>query len=369
MDDVRTALQRIERLTPLADVLAVIDAQATPVAPQDIDLAPAMGRVLANDIYAERRPQVALALRDGYALRSEETTDAGSYAPAPLSLALRIDVGEPLPPGTDAVAPPDAVTEDGPTSQALAPIGPGDGVLMPGQDCESSEPVLRAGRALRSFDVAVLAALGVTRVTVRAPTVCIVQARPNDAVAHAITSMLADLIACHWAAKISPDGAEAAFLSPPQADAIVVVGGSGRGRHDSNVRALARAGRVVAHGIGLNPGESSAFGFIGSTPVLIVPGRLDAALAVWHVIGAPLMARQSGRTDAPPVHHAKLGRKITSTIGLVEFVPVAAQGDLATPLASGYLPWRALAQATGYVLVPAQLEGFAPGTLVPVNPL
>jgi molybdopterin biosynthesis enzyme len=81
------------------------------------------------------------------------------------------------------------------------------------------------------------------------------------------------------------------------------------------------------------------------------------------------MARLSGCTDEPAFRHAKLARKITSNIGIVEFVPVAAAGDTVTPLASGYLPWRVLAQATGYVLVPAQHEGFAAGTFVPLNPL
>ena len=65
-------------------------------------------------------------------------------------------------------------------------------------------------------------------------------------------------------------------------------------RHDNSVHALARVGRVVAHGIGLSPGETSAFGFIGSTPVLIIPGRLDAAFAVWHVLGARIMAAAGG---------------------------------------------------------------------------
>ena len=121
-----------------------------------------------------------MALRDGYALRSDETTDAGSYAPAPLSLAVRVEVGEPVPPGTDSVAPPDAVADDGAAPQAVAPIAPGEGVLMPGQDCDGAQPVLRAGRALRSVDVAVLLALGVTRVSVRPPTVHIVRARAEN---------------------------------------------------------------------------------------------------------------------------------------------------------------------------------------------
>jgi molybdopterin biosynthesis enzyme len=282
---------------------------------------------------------------------------------------MRVAVGEPVPPGADAIAPPDAVAEDGATPQAVAPIAPGEGVLAPGQDYDGAEPVLRAGRALRSLDIAVLSALGVTQVSVRAPKVRIVRARADDAIADAINTMLADLIGSHGAAKLSPDGAEAAFQDQQERDAIIVVGGSGVGTHDSSVRALARAGRVVAHGIGLSPGETTAFGFIGSTPVLIIQGRLDAALAVWHVLGARIVSRLSGCTDTLVVRHAKLARKIASTIGLVEFVPVATQADMVTPLASGYLPWRVLAQATGYVLVPAQQEGFAPGTLVPVNPL
>ncbi len=88
-------------------------------------------------------------------------------------------------------------------------------------------------------------------------------------------------------------------MNPGDADAMIVVGGSGSGERDESVRALARAGRVEAHGIGLCPGETTAFGFVGTAPVLIVPGRLDAALAVWHVIGARLLARLAGRSDAP----------------------------------------------------------------------
>src|SRR5262249_13326834 len=97
-----------------------------------------------------------------------------------------------------------------------------------------------------------------------------------------------------------------------------------------------------------------------------VPGRLDAALAVWHVIGARLLARCAGRSDAPAAHGARLARKVSSAVGLVEFVPVRADGDAVIPLASGYLPWQVFAQATGYIWVPAQSEGFAAGALVQV---
>ncbi len=52
----------------------------------------------------------------------------------PLSAAVRIDVGQPLPADTDAVAPLDAVTIRDGVAQALAPVGPGEGVLPAGGD-------------------------------------------------------------------------------------------------------------------------------------------------------------------------------------------------------------------------------------------
>ena len=82
--------QRIDRLTPLADVLARLDALLAPVAPRSAELSAARGRILAEDvIVASPIPPAARALRDGWAVPSDLTTDAGGYAPAPLPLALR----------------------------------------------------------------------------------------------------------------------------------------------------------------------------------------------------------------------------------------------------------------------------------------
>jgi molybdopterin molybdotransferase len=367
MDDVGPIIQRIERLTPLADVLARIDALVAPVAPSERPIEQALGLVLAADIRVDRHPAVPLALRDGYAVRSEETGDAGSYAPAPLSLASRLDVGDPLPPTADAVAPIDAVDDRARPPQALAPVAPGEGVLAAGQDTDPATPVLSSGRRLHSVDLAVLAAVGITRVAVRVPAVRVATVRQNP-VAHAIASLLAGLIAPAATVESSRD-VDAVLLDAGDADAIIIIGGSGSGTRDDSVRLLARAGCVEAHGIGLSPGETAAFGRIDSTPVLIVPGRLDAALAVWHVIGARMLARLAGAESISLGRDVVLRRKIASAVGLVEFVPVRPDGDAIVPLASGYLPWRALAEATGYVLVPASSEGFAAGTIVRVLPL
>src|SRR5207302_6449047 len=86
-------IQRIARLTPLADVLASFDLAIRPVAPREEALAKATGLALAADVIATSgHPRSALALRDGFALRSEQTLDASSYAPATLAdMPVRVD--------------------------------------------------------------------------------------------------------------------------------------------------------------------------------------------------------------------------------------------------------------------------------------
>src|SRR5262249_62008049 len=71
--------QRIARLTPLADVLAHLDALVKPVTPRTADLAAALGRTLAEDVVIHAPvPTTARALRDGWAVSSDLTTDAGA---------------------------------------------------------------------------------------------------------------------------------------------------------------------------------------------------------------------------------------------------------------------------------------------------
>src|SRR5262245_56699466 len=98
-------LQRIARLTPLADVLASFDIGVGAVAPREETVANALVRTLAADVATpSARPARATALRDGYALRAELTTDASTYAPAPISPAPPlVEVGEALPEDADAV--------------------------------------------------------------------------------------------------------------------------------------------------------------------------------------------------------------------------------------------------------------------------
>jgi molybdopterin molybdotransferase len=135
------------------------------------------------------------------------------------------------------------------------------------------------------------------------------------------------------------------------------------------VRTLAQAGRVEIHGIALAPGETAAFGAVGARPVLLLPGRVDAALAAWLVIGRRLLARLAGDTQPDVTVMTELARKISSTVGMTEVVAVRRRGDGVEPLASGYFPLHTLAKADGWILVPAESEGFPAGAKVLLRPL
>ena len=90
--------QRIARLTPVADVLARIDARVAPVRPRSV-LADA-GMTAAADLGAAKLPAQAIALRDGWAVSADMVGDAGPYAPVPLTRPEWVDQGTPLPHGT-----------------------------------------------------------------------------------------------------------------------------------------------------------------------------------------------------------------------------------------------------------------------------
>ena len=149
---------------------------------------------------------------------------------------------------------------------------------------------------------------------------------------------------------------------------MVAIGGTGSGRNDSSVRALARLGEVAFHGIAIAPGETTALGYVGTRPVLLLPGRLDAALACWLTVGRRMLARLAFRLIEEQPFAAELARKIASPLGLAEVIPVRRRLGRVEPVATGYLSLQALARAEGFILVPADSEGHAEGSRVVVRP-
>jgi molybdopterin biosynthesis enzyme len=144
---------------------------------------------------------------------------------------------------------------------------------------------------------------------------------------------------------------------------LFAIGGSGVGRTDATVLALAERGEVIAHGLALQPGRTAAIGRIGSTPVVVLPGAPDQALAVWWTLVLPALDRWGAgqRKTASRL----LAQKIASSVGIAELVLLGEEEGAWMPLAVGDLPLAAIARATAWLVVPGDSEGYAAGT--PVN--
>jgi molybdopterin molybdotransferase len=169
---VDSSIQRITRLTPLSAILALIESRVVRVTSRKSAVAVALGRTLAEDVVAAQLPTLTIALRDGFAVEAGAIADAGPYSPLPFAAKpQRVDVGEPLPNGTDAVVPFDAVKARGDRTEAIAAVTPGEGVLPVGGDCTPRTPLRRAGESMRAIDIAVIAAAGIAEVTVRSPRI------------------------------------------------------------------------------------------------------------------------------------------------------------------------------------------------------
>jgi molybdopterin biosynthesis enzyme len=149
-------------------------------------------------------------------------------------------------------------------------------------------------------------------------------------------------------------------LDGSDCDLLIIVGGSGVGRTDATVLALAERGEVIAHGLALQPGRTAAIGKIGRTPVIVIPGAPDQALAVWWTLALPALDRLAGRQRRTMT--LPLARKIASSVGIAEVVLLERRDGAWMPLAVGDLPFETVARADAWLLVPGDSEGYAAGT-------
>ena len=265
-------------LTGLTDALERLGALVEgPVAPVYLPPAASVGRVLATDLTAGTDlPPVAVAARDGVAVRAAGLDGAGPYAPVMLARPARLAQGAPLPPGTDAVVAARDLFWCGELAALSAPVAPGEGVRAAGRDIAAGTCWRRHGARLSAWDLPLLA---VREVSVRVPRVAVV---PTGVVPglDTLSPCLAALLAADGAAvqvfsAVAGRGRIAAALAgaAAQADLVIATGGTGDGTDDHTAAALGDAGLLAVHGIGLRPGTTAGFGAVAGVPVILLPGR------------------------------------------------------------------------------------------------
>jgi molybdopterin molybdotransferase len=405
------------RLQTREEVLALYPRFA-PVGVEEVDLAGALGRVLAAPLPApEDVPPFPRASMDGYGVRAQDTFGASVGAPqyleikgdVPMGLAptrpvgpgetLRVPTGAMLPLGADAVVMLEYTGEhpDG-TLEVRRPVAPGENVLQPGEDVALGEMLFPPGHPLRPQDLGLLAALGVSRIPVfRRPRVAVLSSgdeivpitenpapgQVRDSNAYLTVAQVAAWGGVPALQGIIPDDfaalqtALAAALK--EADLILISGGSSVGARDLTLEAIQAlpAAEVLVHGVALRPGKPTILAAIGQNsplPLLGLPGHPASAAVVMEVLGKPLLARLAGLAEASAWGRevaARLSRNLAGASGREDYVRVRLRLEGETLWAdpvlgpSGLL--SPLVKSDGLVMIPLGVEGLVRGETVLVR--
>jgi molybdopterin biosynthesis enzyme len=348
ISDVMIRTQRLPAsLTPLDMAVAALLRDVKPVAAR----APAEGSDVAVVEISELKawPPHDIAAGDGWAQRASDLVGASSYTPLPLAKSqIWVEAGDKIPDGCDCVLDEDSVDLTGPFAQALSEAIPGQGVRRKGG---AIADVSRIVDAWRPGDF-----------IAHRPRVRVVNVPGGSITAKLMANGLrkagVDTVGVEAAAR---DAASiGAQLDGSDCDLLIVIGGSGVGRSDASAIALAARGELIAHGLALQPGRTAAVGKINHTPVIVVPGAPDQALAVWWTIVLPVLDRLAARQRGTPA--LPLARKIASGVGIAEVALLMREGDAWMPLAVGDLPFETVARADAWLLVSGDSEGYAAGT-------
>jgi molybdopterin biosynthesis enzyme len=356
-------------LSSLDAALAALLEGIAPVAPVALPLAEAPGCIAAELPPLKALPASDVAAVDGWAFRSRDLVGASSYSPSPLTGSpVWVEAGEYMPEGCDCVIDPDLVEQAGGLFQVSAEAIPGQGVRRAGGDIAEGSSFILAGRRIRTLDLLTARAAGLDTVAVRRPRLRLINI-PATA-GNAVTAQLiaesaraagAEIIRVEAGGRDARSIA-AAFDAEP-CDLLVTVGGTGVGRTDATVKALASRGELRAHGIALRPGRTAAIGRIAARPVIALPGAPDQALAVWWTLALPVLDRLSDR-EKRKTQSLPLARKIASSGGIAEIVLLKEADDVWMPLATGELSLETIARADAWLAVPGASEGYAAGTPV-----
>jgi molybdopterin molybdotransferase len=339
-------------LTPLDVALAALLRDLKPVATREDAGSDAPPWVFDAMPEPKAWPPHDVASADGWALRASDLVGASSFTPVPLvRQPAWVEAGDSIPDGCDCVVDEDSIDLTGPIAQALSEAIPGQGVRRKGGE------IADAGRIVGAWRPSGLRHAGLQVRVVNIPGGTITA----KLIARGLREAGIEITFAEAAAR---DAASVAgLLDGGGCDLLITIGGSGVGRTDAAVIALAGRGEVIAHGLALQPGRTAAVGRIGRTPVIALPGAPDQALAVWWALVLPVLDRLSGRQTRPNVT-LRLARKIASSVGIAEIVLLERQADSWMPLATGDLPLAAIARADSWLLVPGGSEGYAAGTQV-----
>ena len=379
--------------------------ELAPLGREVVPLQAALDRVLAEDVIAGVDvPGFDRSNVDGYAMQASDTFGAMEERPrtvrrndevlapgvAPTTevvagVATPIATGGMVPRGADSVLMVEhselVQGEHGDAIEVRRPLTPGENVSYAGTDIARGETVLRAGQALTSREIGVLAALGLREIAVhRKPRVAIFSTG-NEIVApgHPLrTGAVYDSNAAIIGAAVEELGGtpvhlgvipddEAALTSALarglECDVVVFSGGTSKGEGDLSYRVVQRLANpgIVAHGVALKPGKPICLAVTHGKPVVVLPGFPTSAIFTFHEFVAPVLRAYAGLpVERRQTVNATLPMRVNSERGRTEYLLVGlvqgAQGPIAYPMGKGSGSVTTFSGADGFVTIDQHTE-------------
>ena len=383
-----------------------------------LDLLAARGRVLAEDLIADRDfPPFARATRDGYAVRAAgvervparlevigeiKAGDSGESCHVGPGQAVSIMTGAPLPAGADAVVMVEYTAElsrgsGGRDVEIKQRVKSGANFVPRGAEARAGQVLAERGARLDHRLIAIAASVGKSRVQVfRRPRVAVlstgdevveIDATPGPA-------QIRNSNSYSLAAQVEEAGGEAERLAiaPDESarlreliqqglacDLLLLTGGVSMGKYDLVEQVLGEVGaEFYFTGAKIQPGKPVVFGsclcgeLVPRRYFFGLPGNPVSTMVTFRLFARPMIDALAGARPEPLIFlKARLKTDVRAKIGLTRFLPAVISGEFAdseVELAAwqGSGDVAALARANCYLVVPPDREIIPGGELVSV---
>jgi molybdopterin molybdotransferase len=370
-----------------AEALRLVLGHARPLPSEETLAHLARGRVLAEDVTADRdHPPFDRSVMDGFAVRLSHAGRAvpirGEARPgrAPTAVpdddaCVEIMTGSPCPAGTEAVVMKEEVRSEAGIASFPAAIARGQNIVPRGAECVRGHVVLPSGAVLSPIALALLAAVGKSKVWTRRPPV-VALLRTGDELADEDRAPLASEIrdsngpmleamtrglgVTELSSRVVRDTPEAlarALEASQQADVVVLTGGVSAGNYDLVPAALlAHGASIVFHKVSQQPGKPILFATLGARLVFGLPGtplgchlgfHRYVSQAVRAMAGMPPSLEESGSLSTiwstTSDRQQFVLARVAQRSGVSSVTPRAARGS-----SDLFTPW----DANAYMLVP-----------------
>ncbi len=330
----------------ITQALDIIYKNASTVSSEILPIEMALGRVMSeNSIATFALPRFDNSAMDGYAVKCADAnstvtcTDviyAGDDSQMTLhaTQAIKIMTGAPIPNGCEAVIPIENVTVDDTQVTLPKEIKKDGHIRHAGEDITSGEVYLHKGEQVTAYSIALLASQGVTHLCVARKIKVAVfgtgdELRPHfekiepHQLYNSNTPMFlarARELGCE-VQYIGSSGdtigsLESAVRSALNADIIITSGGISMGDKDFTKEAFTNLGMELHFDkVDIKPGKPTAFGTIGKTAVINLPGNPLASMVNYEIFVRAIIRKMSGMNA---YHHATISTQIKEDFTLRE---------------------------------------------------